>query len=292
MVAVAAPLLLAPLLLTPLVAQVADDSIPCTRTPQPCPNHPGRTFCASDPSPGQCDRPSAKTCPPCPPPVPPKPPPPGVTFPLPGNKDATGGECQSWWCPMLLETKHSTLLYGCCKPADKKGTITSQVVRSTDNGQSWTQPTVTADTGQGVYAATIDTIIMIVGWPLANASSTSLMATRRSTTTKQQLEDGNGCAYYLEKYCKADAGKHSMCTTCLAAPDHAVLKRGLCTATEVSAFCTNGTLPPAPPPVPRGLAWASQLPPLSPHELAGCSAGVIKSTGMLGACICSPASRH
>eukprot|EP01052_Picozoa_sp_SAG31_P043002 SAG31_NODE_7020_length_1814_cov_1.844315_1_plen_278_part_00 len=42
----------------------------CTTTPQPCPNHPGRTFCASDKSPGQCDRPSVKKCPPCPPPPP------------------------------------------------------------------------------------------------------------------------------------------------------------------------------------------------------------------------------
>ena len=44
----------------------------CTTTPQPCPSHPGRTFCASDKSPGQCDRPSVTKCPPCPPPpVPP-----------------------------------------------------------------------------------------------------------------------------------------------------------------------------------------------------------------------------
>jgi hypothetical protein len=275
-----------------VVQTLTASSTPCTRIPQPCPKHPGRTFCASDPSPGQCDRPSNKTCPPCPPPVPPKPLPPGVAIPLPGNKDATGAECQSWWCPMLLETKHSTLLYGCCKPADeKKGVITGQLVRSTDSGQSWTQPTVTTNMGQGVYSATTDTIVMIIGWPPANAS-TALMATRSSTTTKQLLEDGNGCTYYLEKYCKADAGKGSACTTCLVAPNHAVLKRGLCTATEVSAFCTNGTLPPAPPPAPRGLAWASQLPPLSPHELAGCSAGVVKSTGPSAVCGCTPTSRH
>ena len=269
-----------------LAAGAVAASTPCTRTPQPCPSHPGRTFCASDPSTGQCDRPSAKTCPPCPPPVPPTPLPPGVTTPLPGNKDATGAECQSWWCPMLLETKHSTQLYGCCKPADPKAPVTGQVVRSTDHGESWSKPMVTANAGQGVYSATTDTIVMIVGWPPANASSLLAGGSTRSSTTQQrledQLEDGLGCTYYLEKYCKVDAGKGATCTTCLAAPSHAVLKRGLCTANEVSAFCTNGTLPPAPPPVPRGLTWASQLPPLSPNGLAGCSAGVVKSTGLSG----------
>lgn len=39
---------------------------PCNSTPQPCPSHPGHTFCATDKTPGQCDRPSVKICPPCP----------------------------------------------------------------------------------------------------------------------------------------------------------------------------------------------------------------------------------
>jgi hypothetical protein len=43
----------------------------CTTVPQPCPTHPGRTWCASDKEPGQCDKPSVKSCPPCPPPPPP-----------------------------------------------------------------------------------------------------------------------------------------------------------------------------------------------------------------------------
>lgn len=42
--------------------------VPCTVVPQPCPSHPGRTWCASDKAPGQCDKPSVKKCPPCPPP--------------------------------------------------------------------------------------------------------------------------------------------------------------------------------------------------------------------------------
>eukprot|EP01051_Picozoa_sp_SAG22_P001015 SAG22_NODE_35_length_27276_cov_20.395849_3_plen_574_part_00 len=45
--------------------------VPCTTVPQRCPSHPGRTWCASDKAPGQCDKPSAKTCPSCPPPPPP-----------------------------------------------------------------------------------------------------------------------------------------------------------------------------------------------------------------------------
>lgn len=39
----------------------------CTTKPQPCPSHPGVTFCISDPASGQCDRPMPhKPCPPCP----------------------------------------------------------------------------------------------------------------------------------------------------------------------------------------------------------------------------------
>jgi hypothetical protein len=40
---------------------------PCSSVAQPCPSHPGRTFCESDPAPGQCDDPMPhKPCPPCP----------------------------------------------------------------------------------------------------------------------------------------------------------------------------------------------------------------------------------
>ncbi len=43
----------------------------CTTAPQPCPNHAGVTFCESDDSPHQCDRPMPhKPCPPCPSPGP------------------------------------------------------------------------------------------------------------------------------------------------------------------------------------------------------------------------------
>eukprot|EP01052_Picozoa_sp_SAG31_P032453 SAG31_NODE_3561_length_4122_cov_2.472036_2_plen_637_part_00 len=41
--------------------------VPCTTVPQRCPNHPSRTWCASNKAPGQCDKPSVKKCPPCPP---------------------------------------------------------------------------------------------------------------------------------------------------------------------------------------------------------------------------------
>eukprot|EP01052_Picozoa_sp_SAG31_P024689 SAG31_NODE_2117_length_6412_cov_7.762712_6_plen_175_part_00 len=36
----------------------------CNRTPQPCREH-GHTYCPSDPTPGQCNDPPKKTCPPC-----------------------------------------------------------------------------------------------------------------------------------------------------------------------------------------------------------------------------------
>ena len=54
-----------------------------------------------------------------------------ITTPLSGNKHATGAECQSWWCPQLLETKHSTLLFGCCKAAARSAPTTGQMTRST-----------------------------------------------------------------------------------------------------------------------------------------------------------------
>ena len=48
-----------------------DKPVKCTTKPQPCPGHPGATFCNSDPAPGQCDKPMPhKPCPPCPPPPP------------------------------------------------------------------------------------------------------------------------------------------------------------------------------------------------------------------------------
>jgi hypothetical protein len=37
----------------------------CNRTPQPCASEPGHTFCPSDSTPGQCQDPPKKTCPPC-----------------------------------------------------------------------------------------------------------------------------------------------------------------------------------------------------------------------------------
>jgi hypothetical protein len=41
--------------------------VKCTTEPQPCPGHPGVTFCLSDPAPSQCDAPMPhKPCPPCP----------------------------------------------------------------------------------------------------------------------------------------------------------------------------------------------------------------------------------
>lgn len=63
----------------------------CTTEPQPCPGHPGRTFCQSDSAAHQCDFPPRKTpCPPCPKPR------------SPGCKTAEdcslGGECVNGTC--------------------------------------------------------------------------------------------------------------------------------------------------------------------------------------------------
>ena len=39
----------------------------CTAAPQPCPGHPTRTWCRTDPAKGQCDAARTGPCPPCPP---------------------------------------------------------------------------------------------------------------------------------------------------------------------------------------------------------------------------------
>lgn len=46
----------------------------CSTTPQACKDHK-HTFCSSDPTPGQCDKPPRTTCPPCNASAPPVPPP-------------------------------------------------------------------------------------------------------------------------------------------------------------------------------------------------------------------------
>lgn len=58
---------------------------PCSTKPQPCPAHPGTTFCMSDKTPGQCTKKMPhKPCPPCPqgppPPPPTRVPPLNITF--------------------------------------------------------------------------------------------------------------------------------------------------------------------------------------------------------------------
>jgi hypothetical protein len=50
-----------------------DEAAPCPA--KPCPAHPGRTYCPSVDTPGQCDEASHPSCPPCVPPPPPPPPP-------------------------------------------------------------------------------------------------------------------------------------------------------------------------------------------------------------------------
>ena len=132
-----------------------------------------------------------------------------------------------------------------------------------DSGKSWTKPVINGHAGQSVYSQTSDTIVMIVGWPPAIANAPTEMAAVGlagadpavgADPAAGQLQGASGskleCTYYLEKYCRADVGEGAACRSCLRAAGHQVLKRGLCTTTEVSNFCVNGTLPPKPPPVP------------------------------------------
>ena len=48
-----------------LVQASCDSRGACSSHPRPCSNA-SRTWCPSDPAPGQCDRPSPSSCPPCP----------------------------------------------------------------------------------------------------------------------------------------------------------------------------------------------------------------------------------
>ena len=98
------------------------------------------------------------------------------------------------------------------------------MTRSTDFGKSWTVPIVNGHAGQSVYSETTDTIVMITGWPPANASGDAGSADGGAGVA-DQVESGLECTYYLEKYCKVDAGKAGTCLACLKAPSHQVLKR-------------------------------------------------------------------
>ena len=69
---------------------------PCSA--KPCTNHPGRTYCPSDPSPGQCDRVSHPPCPGCPP-APPGPPPVPSPPPVPGPVCSSGNISSNHICP-------------------------------------------------------------------------------------------------------------------------------------------------------------------------------------------------
>eukprot|EP01052_Picozoa_sp_SAG31_P037925 SAG31_NODE_4976_length_2823_cov_1.737885_5_plen_258_part_00 len=58
-----------------MVALASSTSTPAPQPaclPQPCPGHPGRTFCPNNPAPAQCGKPSVSHCPPgpCPGPAP------------------------------------------------------------------------------------------------------------------------------------------------------------------------------------------------------------------------------
>ena len=103
---------------------------------------------------------------------------------------------------MLLETKHSTLLYGCCKPADKKGTITSQVVRSTDNGQSWTQPTVS--TGSAAAAGPCGVGLgsgglLLDGVAIDHATGGSNLDGYQLAGWTQHFDEESGCVYFYHE---------------------------------------------------------------------------------------------
>ena len=127
------------------------------------------------------------------------------------------------------------------------------MVRSTDFGQSWSEPVVNGHAGQSIYSRTTDIIVMLTGWPPApQAASAWTSIAVGHQEVEAELKSGLDCRYYIEKYCKADAGKGATCLACLAAPHHQVLKRGLCQPDEVARFCKNGSLP-APPRAARAI---------------------------------------
>ena len=62
---------------------------------KPCPKHMGRTYCPSDPTPGQCDKPTHPPCPPCTAP----PPPPNPHSPVAGPLCSSGNISSNHICP-------------------------------------------------------------------------------------------------------------------------------------------------------------------------------------------------
>ena len=99
--------------------------------PQPCPSHKNRTFCASDPSPSQCDHPPKPACPPCPPGPPPAPPP-APPAPPPGQAyklwvRAPSYNRTSW---RINRPGQRSTDYYFMSAAKKKGSTSSSIARA------------------------------------------------------------------------------------------------------------------------------------------------------------------
>ena len=74
----------------------------CTTTPQRCPHTPNRTYCVSDPTPEQCDKPPKATCPLCN----------GTKLPIPRNFHGTCHFMQGRHHP----TENAAVISGACSP--------------------------------------------------------------------------------------------------------------------------------------------------------------------------------
>ena len=110
-----------------------------------------------------------------------------MTIGLAGNKGAKGNECQSWWCPMLIETRANvTLLFGCCKLPAPSRSITSNMVSSKDGGKTWSEIKELDNLGQAVYSRSGKLFMLVSGVGLNNSFGGGAAQYERIRSAQQQ----------------------------------------------------------------------------------------------------------
>ena len=113
------------------------------------------------------------------------------------------------------------------------------MVRSTDSGRTWGAKVTLDNMGQAAYSRSSGEIVMLLEQWQAE-STTSRHAPQYARHADTAVAAVLDCAYYLTKYCKAEAGKGTACQDCLNAHP---AKFTLCTLAQEASFCKNGTLP-------------------------------------------------
>jgi hypothetical protein len=203
---------------------------------------------------------------------------------------------------MLLHTNtNKTLLFGCCKTAER-GEILSSMTSSKDAGQTRSEITTPPGLGQAVYSAKSSTIIMTVGFGQGQEGGAAAQFARHHHVEFEPA--ANNCTTFFEGVCPGLYGKNQSCVDCVQAY-WAAHGRGFCSKQDVHRIAAQTTSPetrrtsPAechrrphrrlrPPLLPLlchrtrialiANSRPSQLPKLTPEQLAKCQTGIIRST--------------